>query len=374
MSSSSTNFPAKDQALVLSAIDDVKLMDYVVAIGKIVTPKNVLFASRISKNRICIYLDSKALVDDVVSKYSVNINGTYVNVRRLLNPARRIILSNVCPSIPHLVFENQIKALGFTIVSPMSLLKAVIQSGEYAHVLSFRRHIYVQPDDKLNLPDSLVLKYENTNYRVFFTFNDICFKCKMTGHFANECPSTSTTDASKTPIVKPTVNLKEVAGKRQNLDSDSSPKIVPLDLTGNSDRKSRKVKPSDSCESLTSTSELLLPVKHMLNNTEQYPLNYEQITEFMDKASGEKDILGLIRKYTDDIEGVLLLMYDVYPIVEHKSIKNRCRKVQRKIKKAWESDKNLSEDNTIDGNETYGNHEMTIDPSLLNNEPASSKS
>ena len=149
---------------------------------------------------------------------------------------------------------------------------------------------------------------------------------------------------------------------------------MPLDLTGNSDRKSKKVKSSDSCESLTSTSELLMPVKHMLNNTEQYPLNYEQITEFMDKASGEKDILGLIRKYTDDIEGVLLLMYDVYPIVEHKSIKNRCRKIQRKIKKAWESDKNLSENNTIDGNETYGNYEMTIDPSLPNNEPASSKS
>ncbi|KAJ3654407.1 hypothetical protein Zmor_013597 [Zophobas morio] len=97
----------------------------------------------------------------------------------------------------------------------------------------------------------------------------------MTGHFANECPSTSTTDASKNPIVKPTVNLKEVAGKRQNVDGDSSPEIVPLDLTGNSDRKSKKVKRSDSCESLTSTSELLLPVKHMLSNTEQYPLNYE---------------------------------------------------------------------------------------------------
>ena len=56
MSSSSTNFPAKDQALVLSAIDDVKLMDYVVAIGNIVTPKNVRFASKMSKGRYYIYL------------------------------------------------------------------------------------------------------------------------------------------------------------------------------------------------------------------------------------------------------------------------------------------------------------------------------
>ncbi|KAJ3661006.1 hypothetical protein Zmor_005429 [Zophobas morio] len=89
-------FPAKDQAIVLSAIKDVKLTEYVVAIGDIVTSKNVIFASRMSNDRICIYLSHKSYVDQIVSEYStIKVNGTEVNVRRLLNPAKRIIFSNV---------------------------------------------------------------------------------------------------------------------------------------------------------------------------------------------------------------------------------------------------------------------------------------
>ena len=160
-------------------------MDYVAAIGDIVAPKNVLFASRISKGRVCIYLSSKTLVDDVVNRFSsILINGIEVSLRRLLTPSRRIILSNVCPSIPHDVFVDKIKALGFTTLSPMSFFRAGIQSDQYAHVMSFRRKIHVQPDDKINLPESMVLKYENSNYRIFLSFDDICFKCKMTGHFS----------------------------------------------------------------------------------------------------------------------------------------------------------------------------------------------
>jgi hypothetical protein len=127
------------------------------------------------------------LADDVVSNQtthpsSININDKIVTVRRLIDPARRIILSNVCPSIPHYVFENQIRALGFTVLSQMSFIRAGIQDDKYSHVLSFRRQIYVQPDDAIGLTDLVVLKLDNTNYRIFMTFDDICFKCKMAGH------------------------------------------------------------------------------------------------------------------------------------------------------------------------------------------------
>jgi hypothetical protein len=54
-SSTSAQFPTKEQAIVFNAIEGLKLDDYVVAIGNIVTPKNVLFASRISNSRICTY-------------------------------------------------------------------------------------------------------------------------------------------------------------------------------------------------------------------------------------------------------------------------------------------------------------------------------
>ena len=54
---------------------------------------------------------------------------------------------------------------------------------------------------------------------------------------------------------------------------------------------------------------------------------------FSDIATGETDIIYSVRKYTDHVKGVHSLLYNVYPMVKHKSIKNRCKKVQRKIKK-----------------------------------------
>ena len=66
-------FPSKDQAIVVAAIEGIKLEDYVLAVGNIVQPKNVLFASRLANNRICIYLSSKEFVEEVVFlSFSVN--------------------------------------------------------------------------------------------------------------------------------------------------------------------------------------------------------------------------------------------------------------------------------------------------------------
>jgi hypothetical protein len=349
-SDSPTIFPGKEQAVVCNATDGLMLQDYVRAIGSIVSPKNVLFASRISNERICIYLSSKSLVDDVVLNHSsITINDKVVGVRRLINPARRIILSNVCPSIPHHVFENQIRALGFTVLSQMSFVRARILDDEYSHVLSFRRQIYVQPDDAIGLPDSVVLKFDNTNYRIFMTFDDICFKCKRIGHYASDCPQDRDADLeTSTPNKNPTTHATTdtLAGKRQMTDDDetelspSNPTNANSDSTG----KSKKIRSSDSVESLTSTSELLMLAKDAVNNSEQYPIDFDQMVEFMEKVSGETDILALVRSSTNDTQGVINLLHDVYNVVPHKSIKNKCRKIQRRIRKALLSKDSVSAD------------------------------
>ncbi|KAG5896292.1 hypothetical protein JTB14_008848 [Gonioctena quinquepunctata] len=75
------SFPKKDQAIVMHADDNLKLFDYVKAIGDIVGPKHISFASRISNNRICIYLANPNLVDDLLKSHSsVTINNNVINI------------------------------------------------------------------------------------------------------------------------------------------------------------------------------------------------------------------------------------------------------------------------------------------------------
>ncbi|KAJ3646264.1 hypothetical protein Zmor_023858 [Zophobas morio] len=88
-------------------------------------------------------------------------------------------------------------------------------------------------------------------------------------------------------------------------DDNSSSDISPLDLTGGTpdddNRKQKKIRPSNSCENLTPTSQLLAPAKNLIDNTDRYPVSIDKVVEFMNKAAGDNDILKLTRSYTIDI-------------------------------------------------------------------------
>ena len=67
--------PKRDQGLILDCVEDLNLTDFTIAVGDIVQPINILSASRISKNRVCLFLSRKELVTEITDKHqSLRIN------------------------------------------------------------------------------------------------------------------------------------------------------------------------------------------------------------------------------------------------------------------------------------------------------------
>ena len=205
--------PSRDQALVFNSIDGIPQRDYILAIGKIISPKNIVFVSRISNNRFCIFLSSKQILDLLLeSTQYITINDQQIPIRRLINPSKRIVISNVCPSIPNHVILDALKNINITPVSEIAYLKAGINIEGYEHILSFRRQIYIKNEDLPNLPGSLPLLHNETEFRVFFTDDRItCFLCKSSGHNSNTCnkidvnPQTSTKSTQPVTLDEPSV-------------------------------------------------------------------------------------------------------------------------------------------------------------------------
>jgi len=149
-------FPKKDQAIVFNTIEDVPQIEYIKAFSQLTTPNNIKFASRISNNRFCIYFASKNIVEQIITKQPyIVINNTEIAYRCLINPAKRIIISNVQPIIPHDIITNAITNLSIKILSPITFMKSSFANDEYGHIESFRRQLYIHPDGSDKMPSSI---------------------------------------------------------------------------------------------------------------------------------------------------------------------------------------------------------------------------
>lgn len=97
-------------------------------------------------------------------------------MRRLVTPAKRIILSNVNLCIPHDIQETEIQRIGYKLASPMNALRAGIPGEEFSHILSFRRQLYVFPNEAIELLNFVDINHEDISQRIFLIFDAVtCF-------------------------------------------------------------------------------------------------------------------------------------------------------------------------------------------------------
>lgn len=191
--SQSLNFPKRDQAIVLQAVNGFTVKDYVSEIIKITDKENIRFVSRISNGRVCIYLPSKKIADELVEqRQKIKIGDTEINISPLKLPSKRIIISNVYPEIPHYLIEKELNERQIRMESNISFIRAGMPDLGIQHAFSFRRQVYINQEDVDKIPKSIPITFEDMQYWIILSTDGLsCFICKGVGHLAKHCPTNS---------------------------------------------------------------------------------------------------------------------------------------------------------------------------------------
>ena len=158
-----------------------------------------------SNARICVYLDSKNTVHKFLNKIGVI---QVIEGKPLVNPAKRLLISNVCPIKPNDKIEFELTSqLGLKLASPVSYLRAGCKQPEFSHIRSAIRAVYynIESDKEPIISDSLTLNYQDEEFRIFLSTENTrqCFLCKKNGHSAKSCPESANRNVTSSDILKP---------------------------------------------------------------------------------------------------------------------------------------------------------------------------
>lgn len=183
--------PTEEQAIVLDISSGFANRKYTDALLEFIKPTEIKYMSRISGARFCLFLSEAALVKKLVDEVKIlSVEGHPVKISPLVQKSKKVIISNASPVLSNSAIKRYLLSeLNVRVTSSVSELKANSGGDErLASVGSFRRQVYVHPDDAHKLPVYHQFESNGKKYNVFFTTDKpVCFRCKSADHFAKNC-------------------------------------------------------------------------------------------------------------------------------------------------------------------------------------------
>jgi len=68
-----TEYLSKQElAIVFNTIENIPQIEYLIALSKIVSPKHITYASRVSNGRLCVYFSNKDIIGRLLSNHHFN--------------------------------------------------------------------------------------------------------------------------------------------------------------------------------------------------------------------------------------------------------------------------------------------------------------
>lgn len=364
--------PNRKNAIIFDSIEGPTLDDYVDGLEELIHASEIRFLSKIANNRVCVYLNGPTTVEELENK-KIKVTGHVLTVRPYISRNKRVLISNVSPTIPHEDILLALNTRGIFPVSTMTHLRAGTVKPGRTHILSFRRQVFIKEEDAARLPDSLQIVDEDIPSRIYLTIDGTnCFNCKQSGHTARLCPKNNIIHSTINPQITepqsanlsqlsdfpdipppkiPTYNFKRPAppSTTSNTSNQSESVNEPMDRTPmhcsietkepsrSKPKSSKKIKfqhgsvtEVGEIEKLEQIETSLLPVKPIIENPLNHcVLDYEKFKMFLTETKGNPNSNEIAQKYTSDITGLTNMITLTHQHIEDRALKSRMTKLKK---------------------------------------------
>lgn len=184
---SSNYVPNNKLAIILDCQVGITAEECCEATADIVPGADMMYSSRLSGGRICVFLRTEENVIRLVQEGGLLVRGNFIPIRRYVTQATKIVLSNVSPIISNDQISKELTKIG-KLASTIRNISNGYKRPDIAHMISFRRIVYMIIDKPDNIPETINIDHEDKNYLIFVSCDDIlCYKCKGSGHIARNC-------------------------------------------------------------------------------------------------------------------------------------------------------------------------------------------
>ena len=203
-SAAATEKQTKENAIVLPAIENIEIYEYVEAVGELIKPENITHAFKISGERICIYFIKKSQVTYFVNNFpTIKIQNKIIPTRRLISPGKKLIISGVHPIISNNKLELALKERNINLLSNITDIRIYTTNPKLQHVKSARKIVYVKLED--NIPPTLEIDAGGEMHRIFLNpEEDKCKFCDSKTHSSSRCSQ------KNLPVQQPRANVEEI--------------------------------------------------------------------------------------------------------------------------------------------------------------------
>lgn len=167
-------------------IPGVNTLEYLHAITSYMDPLHIESVGR-DDGRQCVVFKTEEAANEAIMK-GIQINGTFLlGIPVCIKPIR-VILNQIPSFMPEEKILDYLKRFGKLVTWLRPIPINSNNMSKYQHILSFRREIFIQLFEGVELPNKFKINFNGVFHSIYIETEATCYKCKNKGHMTHSCP------------------------------------------------------------------------------------------------------------------------------------------------------------------------------------------